>query len=178
MAPRRAISGRRGPKKQRVKGDERHELRAVVRILTLVGYTVDDIVEDIFQPNQANRNPVRKFVKRWSANVSRTNVHDLPRSGRPSKLSAEQRKQIPRMLKKMATKNCKLLAKKLGVSPETIRKEARKTMIWKRRKKKQILTKKQMQERYDFAKHWLDVLEKDPEKFWEVWENALYSDES
>ncbi|XRB03705.1 hypothetical protein NFJ02_18g30600 [Pycnococcus provasolii] len=180
MAPKRRLSGTRGPKKKRLKGEERHELRSVVRCLTKAGICVDDIVDDVFSPKQKDRVATRNFVNRWSTEekLSRQNVHDLPRSGRPCSLTPAQKELIPKLLKKIETRNCELISRKWGVSEKVVRNEANKTMRWARRVKKQILTKKQSEERLAFAVYWLKVLEEDEEKFWEVWENALYTDES
>ena len=118
MAPKRRLSGTRGPNKKRLKGEERHELRSVVRCLTKAGICVDDIVDDVFSPKQKDRHATRKFVNRWSTEekLSRQNVHDLPRSGRPCSLTPAQKELIPKLLKKIETRNCELISRKWGVS--------------------------------------------------------------
>ena len=94
------------------------------------------------------------FVKKWSSTdaLERKSVlEDRTRTGRPRLLTPEQVAEVPKMLKRRATRTSYKVAKKLNVSPRTIQKIAHKTMRWKRRVKKCSITRCQKLERLSFA---------------------------
>lgn len=101
----------------------------------------------------------RPFIARWWKRYQETGgVEDAPRSGRPNTLTADQKREVVRALKRKATSSVRKVTKRmktehnLNVSRETIRRTAKeKGLVYRRRKKKPLLTDAHTQARLRFA---------------------------
>ena len=173
------------------------EDRGVIQGLSRRGKTRAEIIELLMRgkpqhgrKGRRERDRVYSLVRRWfvdapdaaasgGAAPAPRSVLDAPRSGRPRALDATTRARIPAMLKRgRSTPNAVKLAKKLDVSPQTVRRAAREAgLCFKRPRPQQPLTAAQRAERLAFAKHWLKILREDPKRFEEQFTQALFTDE-
>ena len=121
-----------------------------------------------------------KCVRTTRKNFEKDNVAgELPRSGRPNKLSPRAKNWIYRQVRKNPTMSCRRLADEFNSTFQEVsicRESVRKTLLDKEigtyvSPKKPLLTKKHKKNRYEWCKerlHW-DV---------EKWSRVIFSDES
>ncbi|RXM34592.1 Pleiotrophin [Acipenser ruthenus] len=121
-----------------------------------------------------HRTTVRAILSKWRKFGT---VVNLPRSGRPAKISPRARRKIVQEVTKNPRTTSRdlqasLASAKVSVHDSTIRKTLGKNGIHGRvARRKPLLTKKNMNARLKFAKKHLD----DPQEFWN---NVLWTDES
>lgn len=119
----------------------------------------------------------RSFIARWWKRYQETGgVEDAPRSGRPHLLTPGQRRDVARMLKRKATNSLRVVAKKMNtdhgvtVSKDTIRREVMEEgLVYRRRKKKPLLTEKHKKARLRFARR---------RRQQGFWDRVMWSDEA
>uniref|UniRef100_A0A8C1HQW0 Transposase n=1 Tax=Cyprinus carpio carpio TaxID=630221 RepID=A0A8C1HQW0_CYPCA len=120
------------------------------------------------------RTTVRAIIHKWQKHET---VKNLPRSGRPTKITQRaQRRLIQEVTKDPTTSSKELQASlasvKVSVHDSTIRKRLGKNGLHGRvTRRKPLLSKKNIKARTSFARKHLD----DPQDFWE---NTVWSDET
>ena len=119
----------------------------------------------------------RQFISRWWKRYQDTGgVGDAQRPGRPKTLSQTQRKEVTRALKRKASSSLRKVAKKMRtehhvtVSKDTVRRIANEEgLVYRRRKKKPLLTDAHKVARLRFARR------RRPRGFWS---RVMWSDEA
>jgi transposase len=119
----------------------------------------------------------RPYISRWWARYQETgDVLDAPRSGRPKRLTPVQRKEVRRNLKRSAKSSLRGVAKKIrtehgvSITKSTIRRIAHdEGLVYRRRKKKPLLTEAHKVARLRFARL------RRPRGFWS---RVMWSDEA
>ena len=119
----------------------------------------------------------RSFIARWWKRYQETGgVEDAPRCGRPHTLTPDQSREVARRLKRKATSSLREVAKKMKaahcvtVSKDTIRRAAMEEgLVYRRRKKKPLLTDAHKQARLRFARR------RRPRG---LWDRVMWSDEA
>ncbi|KAK3550047.1 hypothetical protein QTP86_019146 [Hemibagrus guttatus] len=120
------------------------------------------------------RTTVRAIIYKWRKHGT---VENLPRSGRPTKITPRAQRQLIQEVTKDPTTTSKelqasLASVKVSVHDSTIRKRLGKNGLHGRvPRRKPLLSKKNIKARLSFARKHLD----DPQDFWE---NTLWTDET
>ena len=119
----------------------------------------------------------RRFIARWWKRYQETGgVADAPRSGRPNTLTLTQKREVARSLKRKPTSSLRKVTKRMktehhvSVSKDTVRRIAKEQgLVYRRRKKKPLLTAAHKVGRLRFARR------RRPRGFWD---RVMWSDEA
>lgn len=119
----------------------------------------------------------RRFIARWWKRYQETGgVDDAPRSGRPKTLTPGQRREVRRSLKRRTTSSLRGVAKRMktehdvNISKSTVSRTAHEEgLVYRRRKKKPLLTDTHKVARLRFARR------RRPRGFWD---RVMWSDEA
>jgi len=119
----------------------------------------------------------RRFIARWWKRYQETGgVADAPRSGRPNTLTLTQKREVARSLKRKPTSSLRKVTKRMktehhvSLSKDTVRRIAKEQgLVYRRRKKKPLLTAAHKVGRLRFARR------RRPRGFWD---RVMWSDEA
>ncbi|KAK3568483.1 hypothetical protein QTP86_008234 [Hemibagrus guttatus] len=145
-----------------------------LRSQTYRSISLENVIKPFLKLWGLPQTTVRAIIYKWRKHGT---VENLPRSGRPTKITPRAQRQLIQEVTKDPTTTSKelqasLASVKVSVHDSTIRKRLGKNGLHGRvPRRKPLLSKKNIKARLSFARKHLD----DPQDFWE---NALWTDET